>query len=342
MILVFHLVSLVISASRVCTVNISNITMKFSGLGEAQECTSISFYNITKPSNDWFISTSGLNPTEDTTISIIDSNITGVAGFLDSNTNHDVKRVTLYINNTHIHGFCNTVARVQRIVFTDCVINMSEFSPSGIWILRCGEINFLNCEFVGKILDDESFIHLTDDDKIKQYYISFVGCRFNMDRDWRGSEVTGRRNLIFIADQKGRFAQVDFTRCTAGYNLGTTLQLIKMSSKEVNGNSVVIQGNTNGIAVQGAWVRNDDYLSDESNWTTFVNNDGYNPTPTPNPDSTPVPTPDNRDTFDKIDTWKIMRQDRHVEDHDIHVCRCFCCFHNCHCHDMYSKQESEI
>ena len=44
------------------------------------------FHNTTLPQNEWFISTSDLNPSEDTTISVIDSNITMGHGFMNSDT----------------------------------------------------------------------------------------------------------------------------------------------------------------------------------------------------------------------------------------------------------------
>ena len=217
-----------------------------------------------------------------------------------------MKAVTLYINNTVIRGFCDSIVRVKRIVFTDCVINISEYSPARNWYLRCGDIQFNNCTFVCKLLDDRNFIHLLNDDKIKIYNIRFINCEFDMDRDWRGSEITWYKNFIFVEDQQGRFVQIDFTLCIGGYDIGTSVKLIKMSNKEVNSENIIIQSSNSGIEIQSVWISNNDALHEETNWTIAVRNDGYNPTPTPNPDSTPVPTPDNRDTFDKIDTWKIM------------------------------------
>ena len=66
--------------------SISNIITKFSGIGDLRECTDITFHNTTLPQNEWFISTSDLNPSEDTTISVIDSNITMGHDFMNSDT----------------------------------------------------------------------------------------------------------------------------------------------------------------------------------------------------------------------------------------------------------------
>ena len=203
-----------------------------------------------------------------------------------------MKAVTLYINNTVIRGFCDSIVRVKRIVFTDCVINISEYSPARNWYLRCGDIQFNNCAFVGNVLDDGSLIHLANDDKITQYNLRFIDCEFDMDRDWRGSEITWYKNFIFVEDQQGRFVQIDFTLCIGGYDIGTSVKLIKMSNKEVNSENIIIQSSNSGIEIQSAWISNNDALHEETNWTIAVRNDGYNPTPTPNPDSTPVPTPD--------------------------------------------------
>ena len=252
MILVFHLVSFVISASMPCAVSVANIGVVLNGLGTLRECIDVTFRNTSSDAFRSFIDTNYLNPTEDTRISVIDGNYTlGLLfGFIASNPNHDVRNAILYINNTVIRRFSAGMVRMKRIVFTDCVINMTEYTPSRSFYLGCGDMQFNNCTFVGKRVDDESFIRLTNDDKIAQYNLRFIDCRFDMDRDWRGSEITGYKNFIFVEDQQGRFVQIDFTRCIGGYDIGTSVKLIKMSNKEVNSENIIIQSSNSGIEKQ--------------------------------------------------------------------------------------------